>query len=107
MTPSPPLPAPLAYEPSRNAKLRLLTGYFRDTPAPDRGYALAAITRALSFTHANPATIPSPLPAARGRGCRGAGARRGRASLARPHPALCATVRLDRRPCGEAGQRRS
>src|ERR1043165_4200612 len=42
----------LAYEPSRNAKLRLLTGYFRETADPDRGYALAAITGALSFRHA-------------------------------------------------------
>ncbi|HKS64171.1 MAG TPA: cisplatin damage response ATP-dependent DNA ligase [Xanthobacteraceae bacterium] len=47
----------LAYEPSRNAKLRLLTGYFRDTPDPDRGYALAAITGALSFRHAKPGII--------------------------------------------------
>ncbi len=47
----------LAYEPSRNAKLRLLTGYFRETPDPDRGYALAAITGALSFRHAKPGTI--------------------------------------------------
>ena len=37
----------LAYEPSRNAKLRLMTDYFRTTPDPDRGYALAAITGAL------------------------------------------------------------
>src|ERR1041384_7211380 len=47
----------LAYEPSRNAKLRLLTGYFRDTGDPDRGYALAAITGALSFRHAKPGII--------------------------------------------------
>src|SRR6266508_2153823 len=47
----------LAYEPSRNAKLRLLTGYFRETPDPDRGYALAAITGALSFQHAKPGII--------------------------------------------------
>src|SRR6185436_4205095 len=47
----------LAYEPSRNAKLRLLTGYFRETPDPDRGYALAAITGALSFRHAKPGII--------------------------------------------------
>ena len=47
----------LAYEPSRNGKLRLLTDYFRDTPDPDRGYALAAITGALSFKHAKPALI--------------------------------------------------
>ena len=47
----------LAYEPSRNAKLRLLTEYFRTTPDPDRGYALAAITGALSFRHAKPGII--------------------------------------------------
>src|SRR5436309_11170102 len=47
----------LAYEPSRNAKLRLMTDYFRTTPDPDRGYALAAITGALSFRHAKPGII--------------------------------------------------
>src|SRR6476620_899981 len=47
----------LAYEPSRNAKLRLLTDYFRTTPDPERGYALAAITGALSFRHAKPGII--------------------------------------------------
>jgi DNA ligase-1 len=47
----------LAYEPSRNAKLRLLTDYFRETPDPDRGYALAAITGALSFRHAKAGII--------------------------------------------------
>ncbi|MDH6256980.1 ATP-dependent DNA ligase [Bradyrhizobium sp. BR13661] len=47
----------LAYEPGRNNKLRLLTGYFRDVGDPDRGYALAALTGALSFKHAKPALI--------------------------------------------------
>src|SRR5882757_5788500 len=47
----------LAYEPSRNAKLRLLTDYFRATGDPDRGYALAAITGALSFRHAKAGAI--------------------------------------------------
>ncbi|BAT59293.1 putative DNA ligase-like protein/MT0965 [Variibacter gotjawalensis] len=47
----------LAYEPSRNAKLRQMTEYFRTTPDPDRGYALAALTGALSFTHVKPALI--------------------------------------------------
>jgi len=47
----------LAYEPGRNAKLRLLTDYFRHTADPDRGYALAAITGALSFRHAKPGLI--------------------------------------------------
>src|SRR5262252_6532822 len=47
----------LAYEPGRNAKLRLLTEYFRTTPDPERGYALAALTDALSFRHAKPGLI--------------------------------------------------
>ena len=47
----------LAYEPRRNAKLRLLTDYFRDTPDPERGWALAALTGALSFRHAKPGLI--------------------------------------------------
>ena len=47
----------LAYEPGRNAKLRLMADYFAQTPDPDRGWALAAITGALSFRHAKPAVI--------------------------------------------------
>src|SRR5215471_16719123 len=47
----------LAYEPGRNAKLRLLSDYFRTTADPDRGYALAAITGALSFRYAKPGLI--------------------------------------------------
>ena len=47
----------LAYEPGRNSKLRLLTEYFRATEDPDRGYALAAITGALTFRHAKPGII--------------------------------------------------
>ena len=47
----------LAYEPRRNAKLRLMTDYFRDTPDPERGWALAALTGALSFRHAKPGLI--------------------------------------------------
>jgi DNA ligase-1 len=47
----------LAYEPGRNNKLRLITGYFRETADPDRGYALAALTGALSFKHAKPGLI--------------------------------------------------
>ena len=47
----------LAYEPGRNNKLRLLTNYFRVVEDPDRGYALAAITGALSFKHAKPGLI--------------------------------------------------
>jgi DNA ligase-1 len=47
----------LAYEPGRNNKLRLITAYFRAVEDPDRGYALAALTGALSFRHAKPALI--------------------------------------------------
>ena len=47
----------LAYEPGRNNKLRLLTRYFREVEDPDRGYALAALTGALSFKHAKPGLI--------------------------------------------------
>ncbi len=44
----------LAYEPGRNNKLRLITDYFRSTGDPERGFALAALTGALSFRHAKP-----------------------------------------------------
>jgi len=47
----------LAYEPGRNNKLKLITAYFRDVEDPDRGYALAALTGALSFKHAKPGLI--------------------------------------------------
>jgi DNA ligase-1 len=49
----------LAYEPSRNNKLRLMIDYFRSTPDPERGWALAALTGALSFPHAKPNLIRS------------------------------------------------
>lgn len=47
----------LAYEPRRNAKLRLLQDYFARTPDPERGYALGAMTDTLSFREAKPALI--------------------------------------------------
>ncbi|MCC8958660.1 ATP-dependent DNA ligase [Bradyrhizobium sp. Pear77] len=47
----------LAYEPGRNNKIKLLVAYFRETEDPDRGYALAALTGALSFKHAKPGLI--------------------------------------------------
>jgi DNA ligase 1 len=40
----------LSLSPSRNAKLRLLMAYFRTTPDPDRGWALAALTDGLPFS---------------------------------------------------------
>jgi len=47
----------LAYEPGRNNKLRLMTDYFRHTPDPERGYALAALTGGLTFQYAKPGMI--------------------------------------------------
>ena len=47
----------LAYEPGRNAKLRLIAGYLRGTPDPERGWALAALTGALTFKHAKAGLI--------------------------------------------------
>ncbi len=49
----------VGYEPGRNAKVRLLADYFRRTPDPERGWALAALTGALSFRHAKPNLIRS------------------------------------------------
>src|SRR5918911_1979257 len=47
----------LALTPSRNAKLTLVRDYLRETPDPDRGWALAALTGELSFAAAKPAFI--------------------------------------------------
>jgi DNA ligase-1 len=40
----------LTYTPQRNAKLKLMADYFRTTPDPDRGWALAALTDGLPFS---------------------------------------------------------
>ena len=47
----------LAYERGRLGKLALLEAYFRETPDPDRGWALAAMTGSLSFKNAKPSLI--------------------------------------------------
>jgi DNA ligase-1 len=47
----------LGYEGGRNNKLRLMTEYFRAVPDPERGWALAALTGALTFQHAKPGII--------------------------------------------------
>ena len=49
----------IAFESARNGKLRLIADYFAHTPDPDRGYALAAMSGALSFANAKPALICS------------------------------------------------
>jgi len=53
----------LILAPQRNAKLRLLKSYFRDLPDPDRGYALAAITRDLTFNSIKPAMLRALIEA--------------------------------------------
>jgi len=47
----------LAFTPQRNGKLTLLRDFMRDTPDPERGWALAALTGALTFKHAKGGTI--------------------------------------------------
>jgi DNA ligase-1 len=47
----------LALTPSRNRKIEALTQYFATTPDPDRGYALAILTGALSFKNVKPAVL--------------------------------------------------
>ena len=47
----------LAFTPSRNAKLVLLRDYLSRTPDPERGWALASLTGALTFDAAKPAFI--------------------------------------------------
>jgi DNA ligase-1 len=42
---------------SRNAKLTLVTDFLRHTPDPERGWALACLTGALSFDAAKPAVL--------------------------------------------------
>jgi DNA ligase-1 len=47
----------LALTPSRNRKLDALVDYFKTTPDPDRGFALAILTGALSFKNVKPAVL--------------------------------------------------
>ena len=53
----------LAFSPARNAKLVLMRDYLRETPDPDRGWAFAALTGALSFDVAKPAIIRKAVEA--------------------------------------------
>ncbi len=47
----------LALTPSRNRKIEALAQYFATTPDPDRGYALAILTGAMSFKNVKPAIL--------------------------------------------------
>jgi DNA ligase-1 len=47
----------LVYTRSRNTKLKLIGDYLRETPDPDRGFGLAALTGTLDIPHVKPAAI--------------------------------------------------
>jgi len=47
----------LVYTRSRNTKLKLIGAYLKETPDPDRGYGLAALTGTLDIPHVKPAAI--------------------------------------------------
>ena len=51
----------LVYTRSRNAKLALVAAYLRETPDPDRGWALAALTDGLDFHSVKASTIRNLL----------------------------------------------
>ena len=52
-----PLLDDLVYTRSRNTKLKLIGDYLKETPDPDRGYGLAALTGTLDIPHIKPAAI--------------------------------------------------
>ena len=47
----------LTYTRSRNGKLRLIGNYLKETPDPDRGLALAALTGTLDIPAVKPAVV--------------------------------------------------
>src|SRR5689334_24088073 len=49
----------LSFQPARNAKLRLIETYLRETPDTDRGWALAALIGGHEFAGAKPALLRS------------------------------------------------
>src|ERR1700744_5688169 len=53
----------LAFTPGRNGKLTLLRDYFAAAPDPERGWALASLTGALSFNEAKPQFIRKAVEA--------------------------------------------
>ncbi len=53
----------LAFTPQRNGKLTLMRDYLQGTPDPERGWALASLTGALSFDEAKPQFIRKAVEA--------------------------------------------
>ena len=58
----------LVLTPSRNGKLTLLKDFFATVPDPERGYALAAITRDLDVKSVKPAMLRALMAGRLGRG---------------------------------------
>ena len=53
----------LSFTQGRNAKITLVRDFLRETPDPDRGWALAALTGQLAFEAAKPAAIRKAVEA--------------------------------------------
>ena len=51
----------LVLTPARNQKLAHMVQYFKDAPDPDRGYALAVLTGAMSFKNVKPALLKNTV----------------------------------------------
>ena len=51
----------LIYTRSRNAKLALIAAYLRESPDPDRGWAMAALTEVLAFPAVKAAMVRALL----------------------------------------------
>ena len=51
----------LGFAAGRNAKLALIAAYLRETPDPDRGWALAALTDGLHFPAVKASTVRARL----------------------------------------------
>ena len=83
---SPPCVDALVYTRSRNEKLRLIADYLRDTPDPDRGWALAALTDGLDFPGGQGRDHPQPDDGA------------GRPGAVRAEPRFRRRYRRDRQP---------
>jgi DNA ligase-1 len=53
----------LSFTPARNGKLTLVRDYLKETPDPERGWALASLTGALEFDAAKPSFIRKAIEA--------------------------------------------
>ena len=56
----------LIFSPRRNVKLAHLSGWLRQTPHPDRGWGLAALTGDLDFSHVKAGVVRELGPGVEG-----------------------------------------